>query len=86
MFILTLVGCRDIGIDVDDFRQTYVVTILRLRRLGWSQRLEIIKYLICHYFVMFLSFAIAACTCWVVIFFVILVTKHFRKVLLSFIF
>ena len=40
----------------------------RVRRLGWSQRLEIIKYSICHLFVIFLSFAIAACTCWVVIF------------------
>ena len=42
--------------------------ILTFRRLGWSQTLEIIKYLIFHFFVIFLSFAIAVCTCWVVIF------------------
>lgn len=28
----------------------------RVRRFGWSQRLEIIKYQMCHLFVMFLSF------------------------------
>ena len=56
--------------------------VASIRRLGWSQTLEIIKYLICHFFVIFLSFAIAVCTCWVVIF--LSLFCHYFVIILSF--